>query len=135
MVYDPHIDTAMGFIQVCLRCYPVLWVMSPTPKAGMQLRLPKTPTLAESRSQKQTLTVRNSHQKLQRQYLKPLLLLTFEGPTTWQIYSSVGENIANADKLLCSKVAEGPRECGCAEVRVSKGDADDAVSQDLPNCC
>ena len=35
-------------------------------------------------------------------------------------------------KLLCLNVAEGPRECSCAEVRVSKGDADDVVSQDLP---
>ena len=103
------------------------------PKAGMQLRLPSP--LTESRSQKQTLTVRNSQQKLPRQYLKPLLLLTFEDPTTWQVYSSVGENTANGAKLLCLNVAEGPRECGCAEVRVSKGDTDDVVSQDLPNCC
>ena len=78
------------------------------------------------------MTVRNFQQKLPRQYLKPLLLLTFEDPTTWQVYSSVGENTANAAKLLCLNVAEGPRECGCAEVRVSKGDADDVVSQDLP---
>ena len=105
----------------------------PNPKPGMQLRLPSP--LTESRPQKQTLTVRNSQQKLPRQYLKPLLLLTFEDPTTWQVYSCVGENTANAAKPLCLNVAEGPRECGCAEVRVSKGDADDVVSQDLPNCC
>ena len=105
----------------------------PNPKAGMQLRLPSPLTV--SRLQKQTLTVRNSQQKLPRQYLKPLLLLTFEDPTTWQVYNSVGENTANAAKLLCLNVAEGSRECGCAEVRLSKGDADDVVSQDLPNCC
>ena len=92
----------------------------------MQLRLPKPIPLGESRSQKQTLTVRNFQQKLPRQYLKPLLLLTFEDPSTWQVYSSVGENTANVAKLLCLNVAEGPRECGCAEVRVSTGDADDA---------
>ncbi len=55
-------------------------------------------------------------------------------PTTCHIYSSVGANTAEAAELLCFNGSKGPREYVCIKTRLSEGDADDVVMQELPNC-
>ncbi len=63
IVYGPHKNTATGPLQQ-VPCSLLSWAMGDVPKAGLQLCLPELRPFAGTRSQKQTLTVRNPYQKL-----------------------------------------------------------------------
>ncbi len=66
IVYGPHKNTATGALQQvpCALRSMLSCAMGDVPKAGLQLCLPEVRSFAGTRSQKQTLTVRNSYQKL-----------------------------------------------------------------------